>query len=262
MSKHEDDLLPFYVLLNYFQVIGGSMAAFTVIQTDAGTNPVASGATDTLTLTSTELTITGDQTTDTVTWAVKNSAILAKVLTGYVSGAGTVLSTDTLLEAFQKINGNVALKAPLASPMFTGTITTPVTASRVAVIGASNELAANASLTAGFGVVASGTGGLSTPAIYDAGNSGTSKTIDFTANGPVQKVAMTGNCTFAITLGSGQPGVLVITQGASAYTAAFTSVKFPGGFAPVITTTNGAVEKVAFLNDGTQITAEFGQAYA
>lgn len=49
---------------------GSASAAFTTIQTDAGTNPVASGATDTLTLTSTNLTITGDSSTDTVTFAI------------------------------------------------------------------------------------------------------------------------------------------------------------------------------------------------
>lgn len=37
-----------------------------------------------------------------------NSAVIGKVLTGYVSGAGTVLATDTLLQAIQKLNGNIA----------------------------------------------------------------------------------------------------------------------------------------------------------
>jgi len=48
-----------------------------------------------------------------------NSAVIGKVLTGYVSGAGTVADTDSILQAFQKINGNDALKAPLISPSFT-----------------------------------------------------------------------------------------------------------------------------------------------
>lgn len=39
---------------------------------------------------------------------VLNSAVIAKVLTGYVSGAGTVAATDTLLQAIQKLNGNIA----------------------------------------------------------------------------------------------------------------------------------------------------------
>jgi hypothetical protein len=56
---------------------------------------------------------------------VGNAAVISKVLTGYTSGAGTVASTDNILQAVQKINGNDALKAPLVSPTFTGIVTLP-----------------------------------------------------------------------------------------------------------------------------------------
>lgn len=59
----------------------------------------------------------------TMTTALAGKA--PSVLTGYTSGAGTVAATDTVLQAFQKLNGNDALKAPLASPTFTGTVETP-----------------------------------------------------------------------------------------------------------------------------------------
>lgn len=36
-----------------------------------------------------------------------NSAVIGKVLTGYTSGAGTVAGTDTILQAIQKLNGNI-----------------------------------------------------------------------------------------------------------------------------------------------------------
>lgn len=39
---------------------------------------------------------------------LSNSAVIGKVLTGYVSGAGTVAATDTILQAIQKLNGNIA----------------------------------------------------------------------------------------------------------------------------------------------------------
>lgn len=39
----------------------------------------------------------------------QNAAVIARVLTGYTSGAGTVASTDTILQAIQKLNGNDAL---------------------------------------------------------------------------------------------------------------------------------------------------------
>lgn len=79
---------------------------------------------------------TGDQTitltseatgsgTGSFAVTLANSAVIGKVLTGYTSGAGTVAATDTILGAIQKLNGNDALKAPLASPTFTGTPAAP-----------------------------------------------------------------------------------------------------------------------------------------
>lgn len=46
---------------------------------------------------------------------VLNSAVIGKVLTGYTSGAGTVASTDNILQAIQKLNGNTAAKFTLPS---------------------------------------------------------------------------------------------------------------------------------------------------
>lgn len=40
---------------------------------------------------------------------VNNAEVIAKVLTGYTSGAGTVASTDTILQGIQKLNGNAVL---------------------------------------------------------------------------------------------------------------------------------------------------------
>lgn len=37
-----------------------------------------------------------------------NTAVTGQVLTGYVSGSGTILATDTILQAIQKLNGNIA----------------------------------------------------------------------------------------------------------------------------------------------------------
>ena len=39
---------------------------------------------------------------------VTNPIVIGKLLTGYASGAGTVAATDTILQAFQKLNGNIA----------------------------------------------------------------------------------------------------------------------------------------------------------
>lgn len=72
--------------------------------------------------------LTGDVTSVGNSTTLTNAPVIAKVLTGYVSGAGTVASTDSILQAFQKINGNVALNAPIASPTFTGTPAAPTAA--------------------------------------------------------------------------------------------------------------------------------------
>jgi hypothetical protein len=41
--------------------------------------------------------------------SVTNASVIAKVLTGFISGAGTVSATDSILQALQKIVGNIAV---------------------------------------------------------------------------------------------------------------------------------------------------------
>jgi hypothetical protein len=69
--------------------------------------------------------LAGDVTGTQSATVVGNAAVIGKVLTGYTSGSGTVAATDNILQAIQKINGNVVLKAPLASPTFTGVPAAP-----------------------------------------------------------------------------------------------------------------------------------------
>lgn len=69
-------------------------------------------------------------TTDALVEGVTNlyftaARVLATVLSGFSAAAGVVSSSDTILSAINKIVGNIALKADLASPNFTGTPTTP-----------------------------------------------------------------------------------------------------------------------------------------
>ena len=51
--------------------------------------------------------------------------VINQPITGFISGSGAVVATDTILQTFQKVDGNIALKAPIASPTFTGILTTP-----------------------------------------------------------------------------------------------------------------------------------------
>jgi hypothetical protein len=66
------------------------------------------------------ITLTGEVTgsgTGSFATTLTNSAVIGKVLTGYVSGAGTVSATDTILQAIQKLNGNDATNANLTGPI-------------------------------------------------------------------------------------------------------------------------------------------------
>ena len=78
--------------------------------------------------------LTGEVTTSGLNATVANSAVIGKVLTGYVSGAGTVAATDTILQAIQKLNGNAGGAA--AAGTLTGTtLASNVLASSLTSVG-------------------------------------------------------------------------------------------------------------------------------
>ena len=81
------------------------------------------------------------------------------------------------------------------------------------------------------------------------GNTGTSDTFNLT-NGTFQTATLNGNCTFTMpAVGIGKSFTLKLTQAAS-NTATFTSVKFPGGTAPTITTGSNKIDIISFISDG------------
>ena len=94
------------------------------------------------------------------------------------------------------------------------------------------------------------------------GNSGTSQTLSLT-NGTVQTVTMTGNCTFTMpTATAGKSFILIINSGAGSYAGTFTSVKWPSGTAPTLTTTASRWDILTFVADGTNWYGNSAQAYA
>lgn len=94
------------------------------------------------------------------------------------------------------------------------------------------------------------------------GNSSTSKTIDLTT-GTVQTVTLTGNCTFTMpTATAGKSFILILGTGAGSFTSTFTSVKWPSGTAPTITTTASRWDILTFVSDGTNWYGNSAQAYA
>lgn len=95
--------------------------------------------------------LTGDVTSVGNATTLTNAPVIAKVLTGFVAGAGTISATDSILSSIQKNAGNDALKAPIASPTFTGTVTVPTGAvlGTPASVTLTNASGIAASLTAG-----------------------------------------------------------------------------------------------------------------
>jgi hypothetical protein len=55
-------------------------------------------------------TLVSDLAAKMATAAFTDAAVTGKIMTGFVSGAGTVLATESLLQAVNKLDGNVALK--------------------------------------------------------------------------------------------------------------------------------------------------------
>ncbi len=75
--------------------------------------------------------LTGDVTSVGNATTLTNAPVIAKVLTGYTSGAGTVSATDSILSAIQKLNGNDALALPKTGGTIAGSLVINPTAASV-----------------------------------------------------------------------------------------------------------------------------------
>ena len=78
-----------------------------------GTNITGTATAFTASNVTTNANLTGDVTSVGNATTLTNAPVIAKVLTGYTSGAGTVAATDSILQAIQKLNGNDATNANL-----------------------------------------------------------------------------------------------------------------------------------------------------
>lgn len=87
--------------------------------------------------------------------------------------------------------------------------------------------------------------------IYDNGNSGTSKEINW-ANGDMQKLTLTGNCTLTYANAvAGQRLTLLLFQDATGgRTLTLPTSKYPQGVAPVYITTASAKNAIVVIYDG------------
>lgn len=95
------------------------------------------------------------------------------------------------------------------------------------------------------------------PGVYDAGNSGTSKALDW-ANGPIQKVTMTGNCTFTFSnaVAGGSYTLILVQNATGGYSTTLTGWDF-GDNTPTFNTSANKKNVVSGLYDGTEYLAAF-----
>jgi hypothetical protein len=162
------------------------------------------------------------------------------ILTGAnVSGTANISTLQVTANA--SVGGNVAISGNISA--LNGFVTIGNT-----TVGLGNTAASVGNVT-----VANTTVTDYTETVVVIGNSGASQTLSL-ANGTVQTVTMTDNCTFTMpTATAGKSFILICTQDATgSRTAVFTSVKFPNGTAPTLTTTaTTGVDILTFVANGT-----------
>jgi len=124
------------------------------------------------------------------------------------------------------------------------------------IVFSGNLSSQNTAFTGSAGALTSGTLSIDRlPVIQDKssslGNTGSSLTLSL-SSASVQRATLSANCTFTMpTATAGASLILILTQGGTGNTATFTSVKWPGGSAPTVTATNGKVDVLRFVSDGT-----------
>lgn len=101
--------------------------------------------------------LSGDVTGAQSATAISAATVTGKLITGFVSGAGVVAATDTILQAFDKIVGNIALKAPIATPVFTGDVNSSTGNVLVSTIGKGLQVKTGTNAKIGTSVLSAGT---------------------------------------------------------------------------------------------------------
>ncbi len=93
-------------------------------------------------------------------------------------------------------------------------------------------------------------------------NTGTAITIALT-NGTVQILTLTGSPTITMpTAVAGKSFIIMLKTGAGSFTVTWTTVKWPAGTAPTITSTASRQDVFSFFSDGTNwYGSVLGQAY-
>lgn len=153
------------------------------------------------------------------TWQDFATSVRAAVLTGLSTATSTVVAaTDSVLAAIGKLQAQVSLRAPIASPSFTSTATFQGVKETITVA-----------------------------------NTGTAYTVANTA-ASILDLTLTGNCvlTCPAPSGGGQFTLLLKQDATGSRTVTWPSnVRWAGGTAPTITAEAGKTDVITFLAVGT-----------
>ena len=132
------------------------------------------------------------QVTENTNLYFTNARAIASILTGYVSGAGTISSSDSILSAIEKLNGNIAALVTGVSSVSGTTNRITSTGGTTPVIDISASYVGQTSIT---------TLGTITTGVWN----GTAIANAYLASSTISGVAL-GGSLFALTIGTGLSG--------------------------------------------------------
>lgn len=160
-------------------VVSSSLTSVGTLTNLTVTNPIVGSIAGNAATVSTIPALTGEVSSAGNSVTLSNSAVIGKVLTGYVQGSGPVLATDNISQAIGKLEANANLKAPINNPNFTGTVTmgTPF------MLGATNVTTTGAqinNLNTSTGVIGTGRVVLSDSPVFTGTPNLPTGTIGFT----------------------------------------------------------------------------------
>lgn len=204
-----------------------------------------------------------------VALTLTNSAVIGKVLTGYVSGAGTVASTDTILQAIQKLNGNIGgLTGTVTSVSVvtangvSGTVATATTTPAITIVlGAITPSSMNVSgLTASSAVATDSSKNLVSIANTGTGNNvlASSPTLTTPALGTPSAIVLT-NATGLLPAAFGTETARTFLQGPASGSAA--APTFAALTPPLSTTITATGTQTGWVFAVTSANATLGAVY-
>lgn len=178
---------------------------------------------------------------------------------------GTVTSVAMTVPAFLSVSGSPVTSSGTLAVSYSGTAlpvanggTNATSASITAFNNITGYTASGATGTTSTNLVFSTNPTITNPTVTNytetlyTANTGTAITVSL-ANGTVQQLTLTGNATITMpTAAAGKSFIIMLKQdGTGSRTVTWSTVVWPGGTAPTITSTASKMDIYSFFSDGT-----------